>query len=132
MFDAGVSEGLKVAAERLSLGFSGAAAALKAPLHHSDSLGAKAKRALRAAPKVGHQQLLQDLLSRAACKTCCRQDTFTCPANPLTALPAPVASVPACVDAVYFSFCWPNLIIVNVLIVKCIFLKMSASLGAEM
>jgi hypothetical protein len=48
----GVSEGLKVAAERLSWGFSGAAAALKAPLHHSDSLGAKAKRALRAAPKV--------------------------------------------------------------------------------
>ncbi|BDA50280.1 probable autophagy-related protein 2 at C-terminar half [Coccomyxa sp. Obi] len=49
---AGVHEGLKVAAERLQRGFSGAAAALKAPLHRSDSISAAARRALRAAPQA--------------------------------------------------------------------------------
>jgi len=37
---AGVTEGLRVAAERLSSGFSGAAAALYAPQRRSDTLGA--------------------------------------------------------------------------------------------
>ena len=41
-----------MAAEQLSSGFSGAAAALKAPLQRADSFSAAAKRALRAAPQV--------------------------------------------------------------------------------
>ncbi len=49
---AGVTEGLRVAAERLSSGFSGAAAALYAPQRRSDTLGARAVRALRAAPQA--------------------------------------------------------------------------------
>ncbi|KAK9836947.1 hypothetical protein WJX81_001853 [Elliptochloris bilobata] len=49
---AGVSEGLRVAAERLSSGFSGAAAALRAPQRRSDTLSARAVRALRAAPQA--------------------------------------------------------------------------------
>jgi hypothetical protein len=42
----------QVAAERLQRGFSGAAAALKAPLHRPDSISAYTRRALRAAPQV--------------------------------------------------------------------------------
>lgn len=49
---AGVSEGLRVAAERLHSGFTGAAIALKAPLQRADSFSAAARRALRAAPQV--------------------------------------------------------------------------------
>ncbi len=41
-----------MAAERLHSGFSGAAAALKAPLQRADSFSAAARRALRAAPQV--------------------------------------------------------------------------------
>lgn len=42
----------QVAAERLQRGFSGAAAALKAPLHRPDSISAYTRRALRAAPQA--------------------------------------------------------------------------------
>ena len=48
----GLTEGLKVASERLSWGFSRGAKALTGSRHASDSLSAKAKRALRAAPQV--------------------------------------------------------------------------------
>ena len=50
---AGLTEGLKVASERLSWGFSCGAKALAGNRHAADSLTAKAKRALRAAPQVG-------------------------------------------------------------------------------
>ena len=49
---AGLTEGLKVASERLSWGFSRGAKALAGNRHATDSLTAKAKRALRAAPQV--------------------------------------------------------------------------------
>ena len=49
---AGLTEGLKVASERLSWGFSRGAKALAGNRHAADSLTAKAKRALRAAPQV--------------------------------------------------------------------------------
>jgi hypothetical protein len=49
---AGLTEGLKVASERLSWGFSRGAKALAGGRQPSDSLTAKARRALRAAPQV--------------------------------------------------------------------------------
>ena len=63
----GVSEGLRVAAERLSSGFSGAAAALKAPLHRADSFSAAAKRALRAAPQVAVMAVMCNLQAGLIC-----------------------------------------------------------------
>ena len=50
--DAGLTEGLKVASERLSWGFSRGAKALTGSRRASDTLSAKARRALRAAPQV--------------------------------------------------------------------------------
>lgn len=61
-----MSEGLRVAAERLSSGFSGAAAALKAPLQRADSFSAAAKRALRAAPQVPAPACMQSLCALSA------------------------------------------------------------------
>jgi len=54
---AGLTEGLKVASERLSWGFSRGAKALTGSRHASDSLSAQAKRALRAAPQVCFRML---------------------------------------------------------------------------
>ena len=50
--DAGLTEVLKVASERLSWGFSRGAKALAGSRRASDTLSAKARRALRAAPQV--------------------------------------------------------------------------------
>ena len=63
--DAGLTEGLKVASERLSWGFSRGAKALAGNRHATDSLTAKAKRALRAAPQVDAHPRLSRCHARA-------------------------------------------------------------------
>ena len=55
---AGLTEGLKVASERLSWGFSRGAKALAGGRQPSNSLTAKARRALRAAPQVHYMVCL--------------------------------------------------------------------------